>query len=133
MLGKLLSMKRTVFIVLPVFLVFFGCNDTDKVAEEIAKIPVEVNISRFDREFANAKPADLATLKSTYPYLFPAQYHDTIWEAKLKDTIQIELFNEVGKSFPDFENEQQELTELFQHIKYYFPKFQSTKRSKRKI
>lgn len=123
MLGKLLSMKRPIFIVLLISIIFFGCNDTDKVAEEIAKIPVDVNILRFGREFAQAKPVDLPKLKKTYPYLFPAQYHDSIWEAKLKDTIQIELFDEVGKTFPDLEYETQELTSLFQHIKYYFPQF----------
>jgi gliding motility-associated lipoprotein GldB len=116
-------MRRPIFIVLLISLVFFGCNETDKIEAEIAEIPVTVNVSRFDREFASAKPADLKNLKKTYPYLFPSQYPDSIWEAKLKDTIQIELFDEVGKAFPDFENEKQELTALFQHIKYYFPVF----------
>lgn len=123
MLRKLLAMKRPFFIVLLISLVFFGCNDTDKIETEIAKIPVNVIVSRFDREFATAKPADLSNLKSTYPYLFPSQYPDSIWEAKLKDTIQIELFNEVKKTFPNFEDETQELTAVFQHIKYYFPEF----------
>ncbi len=127
MLRILLFMKRLIFIVFPIFFVFFGCNDTDKVAAEIAKIPVEVRISRFDREFAEATPADLPKLKSTYPYLFPKQYHDSIWETKLKDSIQIELFDEVGKAFPDFKDEAQELTALFQHIKYYFPQFKVPK------
>ncbi|MFK7811858.1 MAG: gliding motility lipoprotein GldB, partial [Maribacter sp.] len=114
-------MKTPIFIVLLISLVFFGCNDTDKVSEEIAKIPVVLKISRFDREFAEVKPVGLPKLKKNYPFLFPAQYPDSIWEAKLKDTIQIELFDEVGKSFPDFDNETQELTTLYQHIKYYFP------------
>jgi len=123
MLRKLLFMKRPIFIVLLISFVFFGCNDTNKVEEEIAKIPIEFNVSRFDREFSTAKPVDLPKLKEKYPYLFPVQYTDSIWEAKLKDTIQIELFNEVYKTFPNFDNETQELTTLFQHIKYYFPKF----------
>ncbi len=127
MLGKLLSMKRLIFIVLLLFVVLFGCNDKDAVAEEIAKIQVEINVSRFDREFAEAKPADLLKLKSRYPYLFPVQFADSTWEAKLKDTIQIELFEEVGKTFPDFENESEELSSLFQHIKYYFPEFKVPK------
>lgn len=127
MLGKLLCMKRPIFIVLLTSIAFFGCNDTDKVAEEIAKIPVEVNVLRFDREFAEAEAVDLPKLKSTYPYLFPAQYHDSIWEAKLKDTIQIELFEAVGKTFPNLDDETQELTSLFQHIKYYFPQFKVPK------
>ncbi|MFS4494874.1 gliding motility lipoprotein GldB [Maribacter sp. 2308TA10-17] len=120
-------MRRPIFIVLIMALVIFGCNDTDKIEAEIAKIPVKVDVSRFDREFAKAKSEDLPELKSTYPYLFPNQYPDSVWEAKLKDTIQIELFDEVGKSFPDFEEETQDLTALFQHIKYYYPEFKVPK------
>lgn len=116
-------MKRPIFIILLISLLFFACNETDKISAEIAKIPVDVKVSRFDRAFAEATPADLPNLKSTYPYLFPAQYHDSVWEKKLQDTIQIELFEEVGKAFSDFEDETQELTTLFQHIKYYFPEF----------
>lgn len=116
-------MKRPIFIVLLISFAFFRCIDTDKTTEEISKIQLELSVSRFDREFAEAKPQDIPKLKNSYPYLFPAQYADSIWEAKLKDTIQIELFEEVGKTFPDFDNETQELTTLFQHIKYYFPQF----------
>jgi len=126
-LRKLLFMKRSIFIVLLVSLAFFGCNDTDKVEAEISKIPLEVNVSRFDMEFAAAKPADLPKLKERYPYLFPVQYTDSVWEAKLKDSIQIELFDEVGKVFPNFDGESQELKALFQHIKYYFPQFKVPK------
>jgi gliding motility-associated lipoprotein GldB len=123
MLVKLLFMRLPIFIVLIISLVFLGCDETDKVEAEIAKIPVNVNVARFDREFAQAKPGDLIQLKKTYPYLFPRQYPDSIWQAKLKDTIQIELFDEVRKAFPDFDEKTRELTGLFQHIKYYFPDF----------
>ena len=126
-LGKLLFMKRHFFIVFLLSFLFFGCDDTDKVEEEIAKIPVTLKVSRFDREFAAAEVDDLPKLKNNFPYLFPAQYHDSIWEAKLKDSIQIELFDEVGKAFPDFETESQDLKRLFQHIKYYYPEFKVPK------
>jgi gliding motility-associated lipoprotein GldB len=116
-------MKRPIFIALLVSFFFYGCHTTDKVEAEIATINADVNIIRFDREFASAKVADLSNLKKTYPYLFPEQYPDSIWEAKLKDSIQIELFGEVGKAFPDFTDEKQDFEVLFQHIKYYFPQF----------
>lgn len=123
MYRKFLYPSRPFFIVVLVSFIFFGCDETDKIEAEIAKIDVEVKVSRFDREFAKAQPADLGKLKKTYPYLFPAQYADSIWEAKLKDSIQISLFDEVGKTFPNFDEETQDLTVLFQHIKYYFPQF----------
>lgn len=116
-------MKRPILIAFVGLILFFGCHTTDKVEAEIATINADVKVTRFDLEFASSKVADLPNLMKTYPYLFPAQYPDSIWEAKLKDTIQIELFDEVGKAFPDFTDEKQDLEALFQHIKYYFPEF----------
>lgn len=114
-------MKRAICILLLVLC--YACDNTDKVEAEIAKIDVDVNVLRFDREFSSAAVSDLPELKKSYPFLFPAQYPDSIWIAKLKDTIQVELFSEVGKAFPDFEDENQDLELLFQHVKYYFPQF----------
>lgn len=108
-------------------MVIFGCSDKDKLAEEVAKIDVSLRLSRFDREFAKAAPSDIPQLKKVYPYLFPPRYSDSIWEAKLRDTIQIELLSEVGKTFMDFEGEAADLELLFKHIKYYFPKYRTPK------
>ncbi len=95
--------------------------------QEIAKVPIELHISRFDREFAQATPEGIPQLKKKYPYLFPEQFPDSIWKAKLSDTLQIELSEEVEKTFGDFEEEAGELESLFQHIKYYFPEFEVPK------
>lgn len=104
-----------------------SCKEEDKVEAEISKIPVELKIARFDREFANADEAAIPRLKSEYPYLFPAQYPDSIWVAKLTDTIQMELSTEVDKAFGNFSTETDALESLFQHIKYYFPQFPTPK------
>lgn len=124
---KILCRSKYIFTILLISTLFFGCNDTDKVAEEIAQINIDLKVSRFDREFAKAEPLDLPTLKQRYPYLFPKQYTDSVWVAKLQDTLQIELLREVENTFFDFEEEKQELESLFQHIKYYFPEFEAPK------
>jgi len=121
-----LKMKR-----LPKYFLFYilcgslfltlGCEETDKREEEITNIPIDLEVFRFDREFAEAKPQDIPKLKSKYPYLFPAQFSDSIWVAKLTDTLQVELSGEVGKAFGSFEQEAEDLESLFKHIKYYFP------------
>jgi hypothetical protein len=41
----------------------------------------------------------------------------------MKDTAELELFNEVQNVFPNFKNEKEQLKSLFKHIKYYYPKF----------
>ncbi len=114
-------MRRSFFIISLVLSVIYSCNENDKIEEEISKINVDFKVSRFDLQFAEAKPGDLAELKRRYPYLFPQQFPDSIWVAKLNDTIQKELSDEVLKSFPDFSEQEAGLIALFQHIKYYFP------------
>ncbi len=101
----------------------FSCSDKDKVAEAIDKINVDLKVERFDREFAEAEPGDIPILKKKYPYLFPAQYADSVWVIKMQDSLQTELLSEVGIKFSDFSEEKQELTLLFEHIKYYFPDY----------
>ena len=110
--------------ILWIFLVIVGCGEVDKREEEIAKLDIELKISRFDREFMNATPDQIPELKANYPYLFPEQFNDSIWEAKMIDTLQIEISEEVDKAFGNFESEAEELESLFRHMKYYFPESQ---------
>ncbi len=113
-------MEKRIFTVLLISMAFFGCNDSDKVAEAVSKVNVDLQITRFDQEFANSG-GDIAKLRIKYPYLFPAP--DSVWIAKLMNTIQIELREEVEREFHDFDKEANDLELLFKHIKYYFPKF----------
>ncbi|WP_165769955.1 gliding motility lipoprotein GldB [Flagellimonas pacifica] len=109
--------------ILLVLLLFFGCKEEDKTVEDISKVQVDFSVLRFDREFAQAGPNDIPNLKEKYPFLFPEQFADSIWIAKLEDTIQLQLSGEVDKTFGDFKKETEDLESLFQHIVYYFPKF----------
>lgn len=110
-------------IVICVLVVLFSCNSESKLEEEIASISMEVSVERFDQLFANATTEDLFELKETFPFFFPKQYNDSIWEQKLTDTLQIELNREVAKKYPNFNKETQQIASLFRHLKYYFPEF----------
>ncbi|WP_081208924.1 gliding motility lipoprotein GldB [Salegentibacter sediminis] len=103
---------------------FISCENKSKTESEIEKVDVDFEVIRFDEKFAEATPENLHELKAEYPYLFPKQYSDEVWKEKLRDTIQLELNEEVSKAFPDFSREEDELHSFFQHIKYYFPGFQ---------
>lgn len=106
---------------LALILMLTSCGETDQTEAEINKVAIDLQISRFDQEFANADAADIPELKATYPYLFPEQFPDSVWIAKLTDTIQVELSEEVEKAFGNFKAEAADLESLFKHIKYYFP------------
>ena len=112
-------LKKLIFFCL--LLVVISCGEEDKREEEIAKIPVTVEVTRFDEKFARATADSLPGLKAQFPYLFPSEYPDSVWVAKMSDTIQLELNKEVREEFSDFKDVKQELHLLFQHIKYYFP------------
>ena len=114
-------MRQPFYTLFFVFTLFLSCKQESKEAKEIAKVTVALDISRFDREIADAKPADIPALKEKYPYLFPSQYPDSIWVDKLRDTLQISLLKEVNSTFGDFKKESQDLKMFYQHVKYFFP------------
>lgn len=117
-------MKRILFAFF-LFLSLISCDSASKKEQEIAKIDVNFDITRFDRLFAEASPKDLPQLKNDFPYLFPQQYPDSVWINKMKDTIQLEINREVGKKYADFSESEDEFYSLFQHVKYYFPEFKA--------
>ncbi|MCF6173320.1 MAG: gliding motility lipoprotein GldB [Campylobacteraceae bacterium] len=110
-------------IVICVLVVFISCNSESKLEEEIASISMNVSVERFDQLFANTTTEGLSELKNRYPFFFPKQYNDSIWEQKLTDTLQIELNREVANKFPKFNKETQQIESLFKHLKHYFPEF----------
>lgn len=122
-----MKLTRQYFPITVLILLIFSCKNENKVEEAIAQINVQLDISRFDQEFARAKVQDLPRLKSEYPYLFPAQFSDSLWISKMSDTLQSELEEEVALSFTSFETETEKLEDLFKHLKYYFPKFKTPK------
>ncbi len=115
------------FITLTLFIAILSCGNNSKVAKEIAEIPVNLQIIRFDQEFDGSTLADIPTLKKKYPYLFPTRYADSIWEAMLTDSLQRVIRKEVSTVFPDFNMQKAELESLYKHMKYYFPRFQEPK------
>lgn len=111
--------KKAIFCGLLILLI--SCAEDDRKQEEIAAIPVDIQVERFDQRFANATADSLPSLKGEFPYLFPRQFPDSLWVEKMNDTIQLELNKAVAATFPRLEETESELERLFQHIKYYFP------------
>ena len=108
-------------------LLLVGCTSKSKVEQEIAKIPVDFELVRFDKVFGSATAADLPHLKAQYPLFFPERFDDSIWEQRLVDTLQLGLNEAVLEVFPSEEKLEEELGALFQHIKYYFEDFDTPK------
>lgn len=115
-------MKQSIFsLFLLLFLV--SCTKENKLAIDVSDIEVNTVIKRFDQEFYTSPASKLSELKSNYPYLFPTQNPDSVWVQKMQDKDEQELFAETQKLFSDFSDEKEQLTDLFKHIKYYYPNF----------
>jgi len=104
------------------FIAFYACTSSNSVEEKIAKIPVDIKFDRFDVKFFNASPTDFYSLKKEYPYLFPAQFPDSIWLNRQRDSLQVLLQKEISQVFPTLAPFEDQIRPLFQHIKYYFPR-----------
>ncbi len=114
-------MKKLVLATFMVLLLV-SCNKKNELEATINAIQVDVTIERFDKEFFETPDGRLADIKAKYPHLFPAHIPDSVWLEQKNDTLYRELYREVHKQFPDTEQLEKELTSLFKHIKYYFPK-----------
>ena len=116
-----MGMKYSITSLLIISLLF-SCKKNVKIPKDIADIPLTLDVVRFDREFAQTRPADLELLKNKYPFFFPEEVPDSVWLVKLEDTLQRQLLGAVDSTFVSFEPEENELILFYKHLKYYFPK-----------
>ena len=113
-------MKKLIFLLIS-FFCFIQCKKNDAIEKVDIKKSVDLNIERFDKLYAAATTKTLPELKNQYPFLFPTQFPDSIWYAKLNDPIFKELNVEVSKQFSDNSKIEDDLEMLVSRIKYYFP------------
>ncbi|RLD76524.1 MAG: gliding motility lipoprotein GldB [Bacteroidetes bacterium] len=115
-------------LVIFLFLVSFAaCSKKENNKIDVSNIDIETKVIRFDQKFYTTPPEKLADLKAEFPYLFPQANPDSVWVNKMKNKDEQELFAETEKVYNDFTEETKQLTELFKHIKYYYPRFKQPK------
>ncbi|NNL15213.1 MAG: gliding motility lipoprotein GldB, partial [Flavobacteriaceae bacterium] len=117
-------MKRLLVIIIALISIC-ACKKDQSISREVAKIDVDLTVERFDRIFAEANPSDLPELKQAYPFLFSGKFPDSLWIAKMQDTLQQQLSSETNKVFSDFKSTGSDIKQLFQHLKFYFPEFKT--------
>jgi gliding motility-associated lipoprotein GldB len=106
---------------------FLSCNQKSKTEKAVEEIPVSLSVNRFDQDFFNTKPEDLNILRAKYPFFFPENTPDAYYTEKLTNSDWQALSKEVQNQFGDFSVQTTQLTEVFQHIKFYFPTIQIPK------
>ena len=107
---------------------FWSCEQKSKIEKAIEETPIaDIKVERFDKQFFETSPNDLAKLKKQYPYFFSPKINDTVWTNKMTEPIWREVYTEVQKKYPDTEKIQSEVEALVQRMKYYFPKTKTPK------
>ncbi|WP_298513855.1 gliding motility lipoprotein GldB [uncultured Kordia sp.] len=114
-------MKKILYFCLLILAV--GCAEENALEKEIAAIPIDMNVVRFDQVFLDAKPSDLPKLKEAYPLFFPSSVPDSTWIYTMNDPLQKELKTQIDEVFTDFATVHQDIKSLLQHIEFYFPEY----------
>jgi len=91
------------------------------------KQSLSIDIVRFEKEFYSSNEQTLPVLINKYPYLFPKEYHLSIWNQFLKDSVKLEIYKETSKVFHNFDSISNEIQVIFENSKVIFPKFKSPK------
>ncbi len=91
----------------------------ERLEEQIRGKQIHWELTRFDRVFASSTASDLPTLRKDFPYLFSMA--DSVYLAKMNDTLMAEIFREVENAFGDFTDEKERIHSLLQHLNFYYP------------
>ena len=113
-------MRNYIWVLLSILILSSCKKEKNKI--DVSNISVETKIARFDVDFYSSSEENLSALKEKYPIMFPHDI-DSVWIHKINDKDEQELFIETQKVFKDFSSIENELTQLFKHIKYYNPNF----------
>jgi len=116
--------KILIWFALPVLIL--SCKQKNNLDVDTSEIQANVAVKRFEKIFYTASPKDLPKIKKEFRSIFPHDI-DSIWIAKMKDTLEQELFVATEKEYQDFTDEKLQLKNLFKHVKYYYPNFKDPK------
>lgn len=118
-------------------LALFACKD--KKAVDVSHIDLDIKIERFDKEISALTPQNLSVQLPPMEKKYGVFYHDYMENilgvgrtndesyyqnliTVISDTDFNALKQEVAVKFPDMQKQEEELTDAFKHVKYYYPK-----------
>ncbi|MEC4112672.1 gliding motility lipoprotein GldB [Myroides pelagicus] len=113
--------KLSSVLLFSTFLFLSSCADKESELElEIAQVPMEIEVERFDEIFFKATAEELPKVKANFPYLFPIEMSDQFWLEKKRDTLFVEVNEEVEKRYKDLGSLPVDIEMFAKHAKYYF-------------
>ncbi|MDY0088868.1 MAG: gliding motility lipoprotein GldB [Flavobacteriaceae bacterium] len=113
--------KRLIFSVF--LLAGISCAEKSEIEKQIEGIPMLLEVERFDKIFYETPISEFYEIKRKHAVFFPVEYSDSLYLAKMQDSLNKEIYTEVQKKYADFSPVQDEIEDLFRRIKFYFPKY----------
>jgi len=110
---------RNNFLYFLMLCLLISCQSKKETQIDVSNIDVEVDITRFDKIFYSSNPSELKNVKANFPDFFPVHIHDSVWNYKLQNIDEQELFEQVQKKYSSTKFIETELEKLFKHVKYY--------------
>ncbi len=117
-------------------MLFFSCSDSKK--PDISDIKLDIKIERFDKDLYAGKGKNIESTDSLLYKKYGAFYEDFIFkmvgnesytrkevlQGLYEDKAYTDLNHEVDSVFPNLQQVENELTQTFKYVKYYYPKVQ---------
>ncbi len=120
-------------------LLFTACGRSKKV--DVSNIDVNIKVERFDREFDAMRTIPMSKqvpyLENKYGVFYKdfinlilqeenVNLGDTAYYKTVRDVLNAKPYNDlkhdVEAAYPNLDKQNEELTDAFRHVKYYFPK-----------
>lgn len=120
-----MSLLKHLLVCFVTFVILQSCKTDSQLQKDIAAIPMDISVERFETAFHKAKPEQLSQLKGAFPFMFSERYPDAFWISQMQDSLQQDLRQETIQTFKNFSDVTQDVEQLFKHIKYYVPSFKT--------
>ncbi len=133
-----LNKTTQIYLFFLIGLLLTACGHNKKI--DVSNIPVNVKVERFDHEFDAMKTKPMAQQTAYLQKKYGAFYKDFValliqaQDVNIKDTAYFTLLrqvlhgqpyndlkHDVDSVYPNIDKPQDDLTDAFRHIKYYYP------------
>ncbi|HEY1010487.1 MAG TPA: gliding motility lipoprotein GldB [Daejeonella sp.] len=122
------------------FICFLALSCNNKKGPDVSQIKVEISVERFDRELNTVNTSNIKEktdeLRKKYTWFYDDYMEQMLGVGSpssgpsylnslapvLQNPDYLELRSSAEKVFPDFGFHEQDLTEAFKHVRYYYPK-----------
>src|SRR6202012_152460 len=136
-----LNLKKHFYLIFFAAAILSSCKSHSKV--DVSNIQLDANLERFDQEFDAMRTKPMGAQAVYLQRKYGIFYHDFIGlmlqdrDINTRDTTYFKLLrqvfanqayndlkHDVDSVYKDLDKQDDELTEAFKHIKYYFPQKQ---------